>query len=452
LKGWRRSSIWASGGLAAVLALLASGDAPLPSAGAAPNTDATAEASAAEPRPFDFGEIDDLVEQALREGKTPGAVVVVGRHDRILFQRAYGERAVLPVHREMTLDTIFDLASLTKPLVTGTLAAWLIQRGELRLSDTVSKYLPEFTGQGKETITVEELLLHTSGLPPSNPLHDYRQGRQRARARAIGSVLEAYPGRKFIYSDVGYIVLGMLIERVTGESLDTTARRVVWAPLGMADTQYCRTLCDSLRIAPTELASGRHASPIRGEVQDPRAYLLGGVAGNAGVFSTGEDLSRFARMLLGQGELDGVRILSAEAVREFTEPRPVPGGGVRSLGWDVSSHYSRARGAALSEQAYGHGGYTGTSLWIDPTQDLFVIMLSNRNHPFGKGNVLALQGTIADAAVHALQRAGEPNTAPSSASASPAAALGRLQLPSELPSPSGPAVDSLGNELRHGGG
>ena len=244
-------------------------------------------------------------------------------------------------------------------------------------------------------------------------------------------MLEAYPGRKFIYSDVGYIVLGMLIERVTGESLDATARRVLWEPLGMHDTHYCRPLCESPRIAPTELASGRHSSPIRGEVQDPRAYMLGGIAGNAGVFSTGEDLSRFARMLLGHGELDGVRVLSADAVREFTEPRTVPGGGVRSLGWDVSSHYSKARGVALSELAYGHGGYTGTSLWIDPAQDLFVIMLSNRNHPFGRGNVLRLQGTIADAAVHALRRATSD-------------VVGRLQLPAEeQPHPS---------ELRHGGG
>jgi serine-type D-Ala-D-Ala carboxypeptidase len=398
-----------------------------------------------ERRSIDFGEIDELVEQAVREGKTPGAVVVVGRQDSILFQRAYGERALLPVRREMTLDTIFDLASLTKPLVTGSLAAWLIERGELSPSDTVCKYLPEFSGQGKQNVTVEELLLHTSGLPPSNPLRDYRQGRQHARDRAIGSILEAYPGRKFIYSDVGYIVLGMLIERVTGEPLDVTARRVLWAPLGMNDTQYCRRLCDSPRIAPTELASGRHASPIRGEVQDPRAYLLGGVAGNAGVFSTGEDLSRFARMLLGRGQLGGVRILSADTVQEFTEPRPVPGGGVRSLGWDVSSHYSRARGVALSEQAFGHGGYTGTSLWIDPSQDLFVIMLSNRNHPFGRGNVLQLQGTIADAAVHALQRASGPGTPPD--------ALGRLQLPSDVPAPSAATpVDSLDGELRRGGG
>jgi CubicO group peptidase (beta-lactamase class C family) len=392
---------------------------------------AAAPAELQQPQPLDFSAIDELVEQAVREGKTPGAVVVIGRRDGIVFERAYGERALLPTRREMTLDTIFDLASLTKPLVTGALAAWLIERGEIHLSDRVSRYLPEFSGQGKETITVEQLLLHTSGLPPSNPLADYRHGKQRARARVIGSVLEAYPGRKFIYSDVGYIVLGMLIERVTGESLDVTARRVLWEPLGMHDTHYCQPLCDSPRIAPTELAAGHHSSPIRGEVQDPRAYLLGGIAGNAGVFSTAEDLSRFARMLLGHGELDGVRVLSPEAVREFTEPRTVPGGGVRSLGWDVSSHYSKGRGEALSELAYGHGGYTGTSLWIDPAQDLFVILLTNRNHPYGRGNVLRLRGTLADAAVQVLE-GGPPDV------------VGRLQLPAQTGTPP--------SELRHGGG
>jgi CubicO group peptidase (beta-lactamase class C family) len=393
-----------------------------PSAIAAESSVMGAEASAsaeapgalplAPPLAPDFGEIDALVQQAVRTGKAPGAVVVVGRRDGVLFQRAYGDRAVVPVRREMTLDTIFDLASLTKPLVVGTLAAWLLERGELRLSDEVSRYLPEFSRQAKETITIEQLLLHTSGLAPSNPLADYRQGRERARARAIGSVLEAYPGRRFIYSDVGYIVLGAVIERITGEPLDQTAARVIWQPLGMSDTRYCREVCSSPRIAPTELARGRRSSPIRGEVQDPRAYYLGGVAGHAGLFSTADDLSRFARMLLGEGQLGEQRVLSAAAVRAFTEPRRVPGG-LRALGWDVSSHYSHARGLTLSDRAYGHGGYTGTSLWIDPALDVFVLVLSNRNHPFGTGNVLRLQGTIADAAVHALQRASDESGAPS---------------------------------------
>jgi CubicO group peptidase (beta-lactamase class C family) len=435
----------------------ASGDAPLANAGVSASPETTVVEAPTAELALDFGEIDALVEQAVRDGKTPGAVVVVGRHDRILHRRAYGERAVLPARQPMTLDTIFDLASLTKPLVTATLVAWLIERGDLQLSDRVAQHLPRFTGHGKETITVEQLLLHISGLPPSNPLSQYRQGRDKARARAIGSVLEAYPGRRFIYSDVGYIVLGSLIERVTGEPLDVTARRVLWDPMGMKDTRYCRRLCESPRIAPTELAAGRHASPIRGEVQDPRAYYLGGVAGHAGLFSTGDDLSRFAQMLLSKGELDGKRILSSAAVSHFTEPRTMPGGNVRSLGWDVLSTYSKARGESLSEHAFGHGGYTGTSFWVDPDLDLFVIVLSNRNHPFGTGNVLRLQGTIADAAVHALQRgsgepppraAGQLGLQPQAQETQPAV---ELQPTERLPD-TATAAGERSEQLRRGGG
>jgi CubicO group peptidase (beta-lactamase class C family) len=372
-------------------------DFPEPDAGAPPPEELAVEAS------LGFAAIDVLVVRAIHEGKTPGAVVIVGRRDGVLFRRAYGQRSIVPARVEMTADTIFDLASLTKPLVTGALAIWLVDRGSIQLSDPVSKYIPEFHGQGRETVTVQQLLLHTAGLPPTNSLRDYREGPARARARVLGSWLEAYPGKRFIYSDVGYIILGTLIERVTGESLDRTAARVLWHPLGMLDTQYCPQPCGSPRIAPTELASGRHSSPIRGEVQDPRAYWLGGVAGNAGLFSTADDLSRFARMLLGAGEFAGQRVLSPEAVRAYTEPRPVPGG-VRALGWDVATPYSTARGRELSERAYGHGGYTGTSLWIDPKLDLFVVFLSNRNHPFGTGNVLRLEGAIADVAVRTLER------------------------------------------------
>jgi CubicO group peptidase (beta-lactamase class C family) len=361
---------------------------------AAPPSELKPEASS------DFREIDALVERAIHEGKMPGAVVAVGRHDRVLFRRAYGQRSIIPVRAEMTSDTIFDLASLTKPLVTAALVLWLVDHKALQLSDPVSKYVTEFRGQARETVTVEQVLLHVSGLPPENSLRDYRDGAAHARTRVLDSWLEAYPGKRFIYSDVGFILLGALIERITGERLDRTAERALWRPLRMLDTHYCPDPCLSPRIAPTELAPGRRTSPIRGEVQDPRAYWLGGIAGNAGLFSSAGDLSRFARMLLGGGQLDGVRVLSAEAVRLFTEPHRVPGGGLRGLGWDVSTPFSIARGRKLSEFAYGHGGYTGTSLWIDPKLDLFVLFLSNRNHPFGAtANVLHLEGAIADVAV-----------------------------------------------------
>jgi CubicO group peptidase (beta-lactamase class C family) len=351
-------------------------------------------------------EIDALVEQALRARKTPGAVVLVGRSNGVIFRRAYGYREISPRRVEMTLDTIFDLASLTKPLVVASLVQWLVAEGRIDLDDPVAAHLPEFGVRGKSGLTVRQLLLHTSGMPASNPLRNYRHGPERAIESVMRVYPEALPERRIIYSDLGYIVLGKMVERLSGESLDETARRVLWQPLGMNDTDFRPagedSVSDILRVAPTEFSGNRKMSPIRGEVQDPRAYRLGGVAGNAGLFSTGDDLARFAMMILREGELVGERVLAAETVRGLAEPVDLPGGHRRTLGWDVSTSYSRARGSRLSDSAFGHGGYTGTSLWIDPARDLFVVFLSNRNHPFGTGSVLPLQGDIADAAVEAL--------------------------------------------------
>ena len=351
-------------------------------------------------------EIDELVTRAIRAGRTPGAVVIVGRRSGVVFRRAYGRRAIVPEREEMTVDTIFDLASLTKPLVVATLVQWLIENGRLDIHERAVKYLPEFGVRDKYLVSVEQLLLHTSGLPPTNTLRDYWHGAKRARELALGGWLYKYPGREFIYSDLGYIALGEMIESITGERLDATAERVIWKPLGMLDTRYCPTLCDDPRIAPTELNHGWAKNPIRGQPSDTRVFRLGGVAGNAGVFSSADDVARFARMVLGEGELDGVRVLSPERVRDMNHPRPVPKA-TRALGWDVSSGFSSARGHELSPEAVGHGGYTGTSLWIDPVQDLFVVFLSNRNHPFSTGRVTDLQGHVADAAVRALRLEGE---------------------------------------------
>jgi CubicO group peptidase (beta-lactamase class C family) len=355
---------------------------------------------------IEIPEIDDLVTRAIRAGRTPGAVVVVGRRSGVVFRRAYGRRAILPEREDMTLDTVFDLASLTKPLVVGTLVQWLIEHGRLNVREPAVKYLPEFGVREKYLVTVEQLLLHTSGLPPTNTLRDYWQGPERARSLALGGYLYKYPGREFIYSDIGYIALGELIENVTGERLDQTAERVIWKPLGMHDTRYCPALCDDPRIAPTELNYGWAKNPIRGQPSDTRVFRLGGVAGNAGVFSSADDVARFARMVLGEGELDGVRVLAPERARDMIQPRAVPQAR-RTLGWDVSSGFSSGRGRELSEQAVGHGGYTGTSLWIDPAQGLFVVFLSNRNHPFSTGRVTDLQGRVTDAAVRALRALGE---------------------------------------------
>ena len=393
---------------------------------------------------LDLAEIDAIMAKALRGGRTPGAVVIVGRRDGVVFRRAYGRRAIIPQREEMSVDTIFDLASLTKPLVVGSLIQWLVQEGRLDIRRRVVEYLPEFGVREKYLVTVEQLLLHTSGLPPTNSLNDFKHGPERARALTLGGWLYKRSGREFIYSDIGYIALGEMIEAITGERLDHTAERVIFGPLGMRDTGYCPELCADPRVAPTELNYGWLKNPIRGEASDTRAHRLGGVAGNAGLFSTADDLARFARMLLSQGELDGMRVLNPASVSELMRPRAVPRA-KRTLGFDVSSGFSSGRGHHLSELAIGHSGYTGTSFWVDPVLDLFVIFLSNRNHPFSTGKVTDVQAQVTDAAVRALRSEGVRQAAlPSSGapgapdSAADAPPPSGVQVPSgeSLPSPS----------------
>lgn len=331
----------------------------------------------------------------------PGAVVVVGRKQGVVFQHVYGQRALLPAPAPMSGDTIFDLASLTKPIVTASLIQHLIERGRLNLDDAVAAHVPEFAAHDKSNITIRQLLLHTGGLPIVNPLKDYADGPARGLQRVFQVRPESAPGRAYLYGDLGYIVLGALIERVTGEALDALAQRVLFSPLQMHDTRFRPAFELRHRIAPTEVAKERPIPLIHGEAHDPRAWLLGGVAGNAGLFTTAADLARFARMLLGEGELDGVRVLSRRSVQELTRAEHLQGV-IRTPGWDVASTHSKAKGTLLSPRAYGHGGYTGTSLWIDPERDLFVAFLSNRVHPAPAHSVVALQGAIADAAARAV--------------------------------------------------
>ncbi len=354
-----------------------------------------------EPLPLEIPRIDALVAQALEEHRMPGAVVIVGKKSGVYFRRAYGRRALLPEPLPMSTTTIFDLASLTKPIVTASLVQWLIERRLLNLDDAVSRHLPGFASHGKEKVTVRQLLEHIGGLPIVNPLKDYREGSERALERVLDQRLENAPGQTYLYGDLSYIVLGALIEKLSGERLDALGKRVLFEPLMMRDAGFLPSPTERFRIAPTEVADERPIPLIHGEVHDPRAWLLGGVAGNAGLFATADDVARFARMLLGEGELEGVRVLSRASVQELTRPEQVPGA-VRTPGWDVTSSYSKARGRYLSPRAYGHGGYTGTSLWIDPELDLFVGFLSNRVHPKPEKSVIALQGDIADAAVAAL--------------------------------------------------
>ncbi len=334
--------------------------------------------------------IDQAVQEAIDKGQLPGAVVLVLRQGKIAYRKAFGRRATEPQSEPMSVDTVFDLASLTKPIVTATCVMKLIEEGKLRLGDRVAEHLPDFGQNGKLRITVEELLLHTSGLIADNPLDDYKEGRKKALERIHQLTPVAEPGVRFTYSDVNFIVLGELVEKVSGEKLDANAQRRVFEPLGLRDTCFKPTEHLVARCAPTQK---RDETWMRGSVHDPRAHFLGGVAGHAGLFSTADDLALYAQMLLNDGHLNGKRLLSPATVRLMTTPRPVPGGW-RALGWDVQTSFSANRGELFPFGSYGHTGFTGTSIWIDPSSRTAVIFLSNRVHPDGKGNVTRLRGQV----------------------------------------------------------
>jgi uncharacterized protein YbbC (DUF1343 family) len=349
--------------------------------------------------PARLAAIDGLVEGALADSKMPGCVVCIGRRDGIALLKAYGRRAVTPADEPMTTDTVFDLASITKPVATATAVMRLVEEGRLRLSDPVATHIPEFAAAGKEKLSVHDLLTHQSGLIADNPIGDYADGPDAAFER-IWKLAPLHPvGEKFIYSDVNFIVLGRLVERITGESLDAFTTRVTFAPLGMTETGYRPAAALRGRCAPTEERDGGW---MRGDVHDPRCWKLGGVAGHAGLFGTATDLARYATMMLADGSLDGARVLAAPTVATMTRGWRIPGGGVRGLGWDKRSPLSSNRGDLLTEAAFGHGGFTGTALWIDPGLDLYVIFLSNRVHPDGKGLVNPLIARIASCAAGAI--------------------------------------------------
>lgn len=343
--------------------------------------------------------IDKQVEQAIAKREIPGCVVMIGRREGIAFSKAYGNRALQPTVEPMTLDTVFDLASLTKPIATATSIMLLVERGEVRLRDPVVTYLPEFAAHGKDEITVEHLLTHQGGLVPDNSLEDYQQGAEEAWKRIYNLELVSPVGERFIYTDVGFLVLGKIVERVSGQSLDKFVCENIYEPLGMKETGYLPNEALSARAATTEQRDGQW---LRGVVHDPRSALLGGVAGHAGLYSTAHDLSIYARMMLSNGNTPSGRFFSPLTVGEMGRPRKIAGQ-LRGLGWDMGSKYSSNRGELFSNLAFGHGGFTGTAIWMDPKLNLFVIVLSNRVHPDGKGIVNPLAGRIGTIAASALR-------------------------------------------------
>ena len=360
--------------------------------------------------PEKLAEMDVAINEAITEGRCPGGVLWV-EHQGTSYHKAFGKRALVPADETMTEDTIFDAASLTKVVACTPALMLLVERGQIKLEERVRTYIPEFTGGGKEEVTVRQLITHTSGLRPDVSLKPDWSGSDAAIRLACAEKLANKPGEKLVYSDTGPILLGEIVRRVSGQPLDVILQRELCEPLGMKDTGFNPPPEKLARIAPTEVEAGQ---AVRGMVHDPRARRMGGVAGHAGLFLTANDLARYARMLLNGGELDGVRIFKPETVRLMTSVQtPEAIAGRRGLGWDIDTGFSGPRGKLFPLGSYGHTGWTGTSIWIDPFSKTFVIFLSNRNHPTEKGSVGALRarlGTLAAEAVADFNFAYVPGT------------------------------------------
>ena len=336
--------------------------------------------------------VDEVVKAAIAEEETPGAAVLVARRGKVVYRKAFGSKALVPQEEPMSVDTIFDVASLTKVLATATSIMILVEEGKLSLSDAVSDYLPNFARRGKKRITLLQLLTHYSGLRPDLDLDEPWEGYETGVARAYREGLVARPGEQFIYSDINYIVLAEVVRQVSGKDLHEFALERIYQPLGMTRTGFFPSPELRPDIAPTEFREGEM---LRGSVHDPTAFRMGGSSGHAGLFSTIDDTAIYAQMILNRGSYDGERILSPLSVLKMTTPQ-VPGDAEdwRGLGFDIDSWLSSIRGDLFPLGSFGHSGFTGTSLWIDPYNEIFVIIFTSRLHPSGNGNVTPLRKKV----------------------------------------------------------
>jgi CubicO group peptidase (beta-lactamase class C family) len=344
-----------------------------------------------------------VLDRALADSAFPGAIAVVGTRDGGMTSYAVG-RIDWPAQAQAPDErTLWDLASLTKVVGMTTAMMQLVEQDRVELDAPVVRYIPEFAGAGKEVVTIRHLLTHSSGLPSWRPLYKEAATADTAVSIVFATPLDTVPGARMVYSDLGAILLGKVVERVSGEPLDAYLSRHLFGPLGMSSTVYRPDASLRARIAPTEFDPWRQRH-IRGEVHDENAFMLGGVSGHAGLFSTAGDLTRFARMMLAGGTLDGVRVVRASTIAQFTAVQD-PGLSHRALGWETPSGRNSA-GNHMSPRAFGHTGFTGTSLWMDPEAGVFVILLSNRVNPSRQNTRIGLVRTaLADAVMAALRAA-----------------------------------------------
>src|SRR5690349_5450331 len=344
-----------------------------------------------------FKPLDAVIADAIEQQQCPGAVVLVGHHGRVVYTKAYGMRSLEPTRERMTLNTIFDVASLTKVVATTPSILRMLELGQIRLNDTVATYLPEFAQNGKQDVTIRQLLTHYSGLPGDLDLKTQWSGKQTAMQMAFAEQLITPPGAVFRYSDINFEVLGFLVEKISGMPVDKYADAFVFQPLGMKETRFLPPPAWRRRIAPTEYDENHQM--LRGIVHDPTARRMGGVAGHAGLFSTAADLSKYAQALIDAINAKPQRkpFLQSVTVIKATRPQQPPDAvSLRGLGWDIDSAFSSNRGELLPIGSFGHTGFTGTSIWIDPYTNTYVILLTNAVHPHVGHSVVALRSKVAN--------------------------------------------------------
>jgi CubicO group peptidase (beta-lactamase class C family) len=349
-----------------------------------------------------FRALDEFLRRSARDGVVPGAVAYVGRAKGVTHRVAAGSRALAPRRQRMTLDTIFDLASLAKVMVTAPLVVEAGVRGELSVLDPVERWIAETQGTDVGRLPLHLLLTHTAGFVPDNPMSDYQRGKRSLFTAIAREPLASPPGSKFTYSDVGYVLLQGVLERRFGKGLDELATERIFEPLRFRDTRFGTRTRDRARVAPTERVEGRW---LRGRVHDPRARsrALEGIAGHAGIFGTGEEVARFASMLLAGGVHRGKRVLAASSIRAMTTNQAPGSTGVRrGFGFDIESPYSAPRGSLFSRDSFGHTGWTGVSMWIDPACDGYLVLLTNSIHPSGHKDLKPFRAEAATLAARAL--------------------------------------------------
>jgi CubicO group peptidase (beta-lactamase class C family) len=337
--------------------------------------------------------VDSVINDGIANKNTPGAVLLVGHQGKIVYKKAYGNRMVKPRIEKMTVDTIFDMASLTKPTATACGIMKLYEEGKLDVHEKAAKYFPEFAQNGKENITIANLLTHTSGLKPDGDYYEKNMGYDGIIKNLAEMNCRYTTGAKFVYSDLGFMTLGEIIRRVSGKPENEFVAAEIYKPLGLKDTGYLPPKNKWKRCAPTEF---RHGELLQGQVHDPTAWEMKGVAGHAGLFSTADDMAVICQMFLNNGEYNGVRIFKPETIKLMTTNQSPIANQERGFGWDIGSSYSSQRGQIFPKEGYGHTGWTGTSVWVDPASQTFVILLCNRNHPDGKGNVGRLRSQVSN--------------------------------------------------------